>query len=243
MIAAVLALTGYLTRQQRQAVRLRQRLHDTLLQHDGEQRRNQERLGGMLEVTRALAAEVDPQAIFDRIAGACRKTFTCDQVSLMLLNRESGFLEVRAADGHDKVEEVKGRKIRVGEGIAGWVAQNRKPILLGKSLQIRSRFGVEYDSAPLTAAMIAPIIVRDELVGVINVSSRKPDSAYTDDDLQALLVFAEQAGVALRHTEQTTWLRQTLARLDDLAAAGARGGNGDAARASARREPSDDIAA
>ena len=69
-----------------------------------------DRVKSMLDVTRTLSKEVDSQAIFDRITETCLSTFQCDQVSLMILNHDSGDLEVRSAKGHVNPERVIGRR-------------------------------------------------------------------------------------------------------------------------------------
>jgi GAF domain-containing protein len=65
----------------------------------------------------------------------------------------------------------------------------------------------------LTAAMVVPIMVRDELVGVLNISSRAPDTTYVEEDLRALEVFAENAGTCIRQAERSEWMRQTIDRM------------------------------
>ena len=65
----------------------------------------------------------------------------------------------------------------------------------------------------LSAAMVVPIIVRDELVGVLNISTTSPEIEYYDSDLQALQVFAENAGACIRHAEHVEWMRKTIEQL------------------------------
>jgi len=61
--------------------------------------------------------------------------------------------------------------------------------------------------------MVVPIMIRNELVGVINVSTLSPETTYTADDLKALQVFAENTGAYIRHTEQAHWMRKTIKNL------------------------------
>jgi signal transduction protein with GAF and PtsI domain len=208
-------MTALLTRQQRQAIEVRKNLRASLVEASERVRNNMDRVKSMLDVTRTLSKEVDSQAIFDRITETCLSTFHCDQVSLMILNHDSGELEVRSAKGHVNPERVIGRTVRIGQGIAGWVAKNRKPVRLGDSLQIENKLGIQGKQASLNAAMVVPIMVRDELVGVLNVSSRSNTITYDDEDLSALAVFAEQAGVTCRHTEQALWMRETISLLEN----------------------------
>ena len=65
----------------------------------------------------------------------------------------------------------------------------------------------------LTATILVPIMVRDELVGVLNISSRAPGTTYDEEDLRALEVFAENAGTCIRQAERAEWMRQTIERI------------------------------
>ena len=210
IMLGALAITLYLSIQQREAFAARRQLYSSLDAASRKVQDNTKRLMSMLEVTQTLATEVDEQNIFDRIVETCFQTFECDQVSLMILDRKANELIVRSAKGHVDVTKVIGATVPVGQGIAGWVAEHRKPIHLGKSLKIRKRFGLQPSDNPLAAAMVVPIVVRNELVGVINVSSRSDECEYTQEDMQALHVMAENAGVACRHAEQARWMRETI---------------------------------
>jgi GAF domain-containing protein len=169
-----------------------------------------QRLRGVLEVSRVLNAETEPQAVFDAIASICKATFPCDQVSLMLLDRDTQELVVRAAAGHDDLTHVLGARRKLGEGMSGWVAQHREPLVLGPEVDHPARRPYPA-SASLTAAMLVPILVRDELDGVLNVSSRTAATRYGPDDLRALQVFAENAGTCIRHSERAAWSRRVIA--------------------------------
>jgi signal transduction protein with GAF and PtsI domain len=63
--------------------------------------------------------------------------------------------------------------------------------------------------------MVVPIILRDELVGVLNVSTRSRKTIYDENDLKTLQVFAENVGACIRHTEQASWMRQTIRNLQE----------------------------
>ena len=65
----------------------------------------------------------------------------------------------------------------------------------------------------LSAAIVVPIILRDELVGVVNISSRSPNVRYDEDDMRALKMFAENAGTCIRNTERAQWMRTTIESL------------------------------
>src|SRR5262245_43939560 len=120
------------------------------------------RLQGILTVSRTIGAENDPVQLFEAITDICQKTYDCDQVSLMKLDTEAGELRVAAASGHRNINEVRSARVKVGEGISGWVAQHREPIILGPRVDPRRFPGLSVPKHKLFSAMVVPIILRDE---------------------------------------------------------------------------------
>lgn len=212
---AFLTLLLETTRKQRHLARLRAELWEAQRITTERLSRHFDRLVAILEVSRTMGSATDPQAVLDTITGTCLTTFDAERVSLMLMERDTDLLEVRAASGRDDTSKVVGAKVRVGQGVAGWVARNQQPLILGKTIDPAryEGFTPKANDRPM-AAMVVPISLRGELVGVLNVTSFDPDTIYTDEDLQALMVFAENAGICCRHAEQAEWMRQTIRRLD-----------------------------
>jgi GAF domain-containing protein len=137
----------------------------------------------------------------------------------MLLDRESQELVVTSAKGRHAVDDVLGARARVGEGVAGWVAEHQEPLILGEVVDARRYQSFRPKPNAPTASMIVPITARGELVGVLNVGNHAPGTRYVDEDVHALMVFAENAGICCRHAEQSEWMRQTIRRLDSELAA------------------------
>lgn len=212
---AILLFAGYLTQQQRQVAALRLELLRANQRSSEKVRQYYDRLAALVNVSRVLATSTDPQAVFDSITTTCLETFDCQQTSLMLLNDQTQELEVRSVKGHDQMARELATLQKVGQGIVGWVAERRKPFVLGRDTGPSSVNGLAPTEAPLpAAAMVVPVSLRGELVGVLSVSSSKPGLIYSEEELQALQVFAETAGICCRHAEQTDWMRQTIQRLD-----------------------------
>ena len=212
---SVLMFTLYLTQQQRRLAQLRRELLISQRENSDRISRHFDRLVAILHVSRTLGSETDPQAVLEAITDACFETFPSDRVSLMLVNRETNDLEVRSATGTDDMGKVIGARLRIGEGVAGWVAEHQKPLLLGGTVDPEHYENFTVRRHAPRAAMVVPIVLRGELIGVLNVTSHSSDITYTDEDLQALLVFAENAGICCRHAEQSEWMRETIHRLDN----------------------------
>ncbi len=171
---------------------------------------SQKRLCALLRVSRIMGLHSDLQNIFESIIAACMEAFPCDQASLMLVDPGRNRLVVRAARGHEDVSKVLGSEKQIGEGVAGWVAKYQTSLILGRAGEPNEHPELPLLSESLSAAIVVPIILREELVGVINVGSRAAGTEYNVDDLQALNVFAENVGACIRHAEQAQWMRETI---------------------------------
>jgi hypothetical protein len=173
--------------------------------------RHTARLYALLNMGHVMVEQSDLQTVFDSITKLCCDGFSCDQASLMLFDAEAGVLEVCAVSGKNVPEGVLGARQPMGNGISGWVAQKREPLLLTPSQAPIP--GLELRKKDLTTAMVVPVILRDELVGVINVSARGQRVEFDQDDVRALQAFAENVGAAIRHAEQAEWMRATIRKL------------------------------
>jgi GAF domain-containing protein len=171
------------------------------------------RLAALFNLSRIMGTEIDVQNVFDAVTQICREAFTCDRASLMLVDRDTQELVVRSASGHRDPDKVVGTRQKIGEGVAGHVAANGKPVVLGPGALDSDKFQrLRTPQRPLEAAIVVPIQTRGELVGVLSIASHQTGAAFDAEDLQALLVFAENVGSCIRHAEQAEWMRQLIRR-------------------------------
>ncbi|HEU4365641.1 MAG TPA: GAF domain-containing protein [Candidatus Krumholzibacteria bacterium] len=208
----VLTLVLHLTNEQRhidglneQFIKLNNEVHENA----------RRRLYALLDLSRVMGMQSDPQNVFDCITKSCVDTFHCDQASLMLFNEQRRVLVVRSAHGHQDVSRILGHEQPIGQGIAGWAALHEKPLIIGRETVLAESPELKLSHPHLSAAIVVPIILRDELVGVVNISSRSPDVSYDEDDMRALKVFAENAGTCIRNTERAQWMRTTIESLQE----------------------------
>lgn len=212
--ATILFFAVYLTIQERRVSRLRSDVMRANEETSQQMKAYYDRLVALLNVSRVIATETDPQVIFNSITQTCLETFNCKQASLMMFNNTDQKLEVRSVSGDPALAEDFSTVQTLGQGIAGYVAKERRPIVLGVG-------GISTDESPFppgtplpAAAIVVPILLRGQLLGVLSMASDRADAFRPDEDFQALQVFAETAGICCRHAEQTDWMRQTIHRLD-----------------------------
>jgi len=157
----------------------------------------------LYDITEKLAASLDPQEVADLIICEANKLIKADKVSLMLINKDTGLLEVTAEFG----EEAKTKMtLKVGEGIAGHIAHTGKAEILN-DVSADSRFLV--GKRKVSSMMCAPLRIKDNIIGVINVSSEEPAN-YNAEDLKLLSALALQAAAAIENARLYDDLKESF---------------------------------
>src|SRR5262245_41775498 len=121
-VAVAVALV-HLALQQRRAAAMQRELVRSREQATERAQRQNARLAALLDVSRIMGTETGLQNVFDAVTTTCRDAFECDQVTLMLLERDGGELVIRSACGGKDPARLLGTRWAVGQGIAGVVAQ------------------------------------------------------------------------------------------------------------------------
>src|SRR5512132_3093355 len=129
--------------------------------------------------------------VIDRTTDAMRAEVS----SLYLLEERDGLVRLVAANGLNP-RAVGRATLRVGEGITGWVANARVP-LAARDVRADPRFkwvrGV--DEERFTSMLSVPLLIRDEMVGVMNVQSVAPRT-FDRTEVEFLQTIANQmAGI------------------------------------------------
>jgi len=150
--------------------------------------RKSELLQALHEVVESVNLTIDADELFARMLEIAMGVTGADGGSLMLLDPDRGELRIRVAMGVEPELWPKIR-VRVGEGIAGRVAADARPLKLrGKA--DREHFRVVRERLDVESALCVPLVHGGQVLGVLNLHhSTRPD-AFDDDDL----AFAEQLG-------------------------------------------------
>jgi len=164
----------------------------------------------LLEAGRAMNAVLDlPELLQTVLRSACE-----------LLDANGG--SVMLVDGDELVtlcvrgrEEAVGARLRLGEGVAGHVALRREPVLIDGYVDPNEFPGLADREPYVESAMSLPLIHRDEVVGVLNINAAA-GRAFTEYDLRAVAVFAEQAATAVANARLYEAERAHVAELIEL---------------------------
>ena len=154
----------------------------------------------LYQVSNVIHSTLDSQEAFQLIVSEAVRVMKASSGSLVLINPTTSFLEIHAAQNLSSA--ARKLKLRVGEGITGWVARHGKPARVGDVTQDKRYVSVRRD---VRSELAVPLDVQGEVRGVINVDSERAD-AFSADDQELLQELAIQAAKVI----QNTWLYEQL---------------------------------
>ncbi|MHB9154904.1 MAG: HD domain-containing phosphohydrolase [Endomicrobiales bacterium] len=178
-------------------------------------------LVGIHEFGMTATGIVSKEELTQLIIDSACKLIRSDTGSLMLLNHETNELTIAASRGLPP-EVVQTTRLKVGEGVAGRVAQTGKAIFV-EDIETDVRFmranSLQYGSRSFISA---PLRVKNRIIGVLNVNSPEAERKFEERDVRLLTILADQAAITLENIElydnlQNFYLEmvQTLARAID----------------------------
>lgn len=155
-----------------------------------------------LRALQLAADKMDPETdvlrLLDQVLKLALVSISSEDGSLLLIDDETEELVFVVVHGAVR-EPLQGHRIPSGQGIAGWVAQARQPVLLANARQ-DPRFSMEVDQTFdfFTRSLVCvPIIYNERVLGVIQALNKMGGQSFAPSDLALLGVVAQMAAVAM----------------------------------------------
>jgi signal transduction protein with GAF and PtsI domain len=125
------------------------------------------------QIGQRIAAADPLSAVLKLVVGVVSSVVKCDSCFVYVL--EGSELILRASQ-NPHADVVNRLKLRMGQGITGWVGEHKKPVAIASSASLDPRFQLFHDLPEdrYEAFLSVPMLFRDKLVGVINVQHRQP---------------------------------------------------------------------
>ncbi len=135
--------------------------------------------------------------------------------SIMLLDENGEFLETYCYRGSSDRYETQSR-LRVGQGVAGYVAANRQAVVVQGKPDPEVFVDVPDKEVDIHSAMCVPLISRGRLLGVLNINDTEGGREFSDYDLRTLKLFADHAAVAIANATLYEKERANVAKLMEV---------------------------
>jgi PAS domain S-box-containing protein len=104
---------------------------------------------------------------------------------------------------------MRGQRLRLGEGVAGTVAQQRQGLIVNNYANSPYAHPFFVKRTGFKSALVQPLLYHDRLIGTINVSHETQQKPFGARDLDLLALFAAQAAIAIENARLYAEVRQT----------------------------------
>jgi phosphoserine phosphatase RsbU/P len=156
-------------------------------------KRDAEAFETLAEIGRDVASVLDLDELFSRIAQLTKHVIDYRTFGILLLNEERGELEMKLALQYG--EKVQVPRVRLGEGLVGYAALHREPVLVSDVSQDPRYIKLVPD---VRSELAIPMLVKDRCIGVVDLESPELD-AFSKRDVEILTLLASQAAVAIEN--------------------------------------------
>ena len=173
-------------------------------------RRTTERLAILTDIVKTANSILEPRKVIDAIMAKIQQLIPSEAWSMLMVDEARKELTFELALGA-KGKDVATFRVKIGEGIAGWVAQTGKPAIVNDTSK-DPRFASRFDSEThfkTRSILCAPLISRGRTIGVVQVINRL-GGKFSKTDLDLLLTLMEPCAIAIENailfqrTEQLT---------------------------------------
>ena len=167
-------------------------------------------------ISESISSTLEQETVLKQIVEVVVEVTKADACLLYLISENKDELILRASNNpHPRL--IGRISIGLGEGITGWVAREKVPVVVPRnaSEDARFKFFHRLPEDRYQAFVSVPIISKGEIIGVINVQHKR-SKRYTEETLALLLTIANQVGGAIANARLYDDMRDKARRLEIL---------------------------
>lgn len=168
----------------------------------------------LVEVSQSVISVLDVNLLLEKIMDTAKKVMSAEASSLMLLDQEQGVLRFQAARGK-AAGQFKEATIKLGHGLAGWVAERGEPLLVPDAYA-DPRFDRRFDELTrfrTRSILTVPLLAKQRVLGVLQVINKLNADSFDEQDLELFRSFASMGSIALENAHLFAQTRQMAADL------------------------------
>jgi len=156
---------------------------------------------------RALVRAMEPflvqpdlRAVLQHCVAMVAEVMEARIVSFMFLDESATELRVQASHGLDPDMAARAR-VRLGDSIAGWVAQTSEALLV-RDVETDRRFKkMSHPQYETRSLLCVPLPIAGHTLGVVNVNNKVNGAPFDDDDLRLLVAIVKRVGAAVERLQ------------------------------------------
>lgn len=174
-------------------------------------------LSFFIDVGKALTSTLELDKVLDIIMDNVRRLVRPEAWSLLLIDEEREDIYFAITKG-GQPEGLQGQRLRLGEGVAGWVAEKGRPLIVRAVSKDRRFSGYFKNNRRVDKAgcvLSVPIVNKRKTIGVLEIINKKDGTPFSKKDLELMLKLADQAAIAIERSNLYQKM-SNLAVTDDL---------------------------
>ena len=198
--------------------RLAQELEQRVIERTAQLQQEQQNTEMLLRILTEVSSSLDLDRALNRTLALLNDAIGAEQGTIMLRGPEDNMLHYRAGYGYlsDKISgERRGFKLKVGEGLAGWVVLHREAVLVDDLLEDERWVTTASSSREHRSAIVVPLLVAEDVIGVLMVFHRKVDF-FGAERLNMVKAIAGQVSVAINNAHLYELIRDQAERLGSM---------------------------
>ncbi len=159
-------------------------------------KRQDETARKVMEFARALSGLTDVDALLEAALHRQMDLLECEAGSIYLWDERAETLVLKAAEGPER-ESRLGLRQKLGEGLAGWVAEVQEPILVTDTRKIPRLQDRPSERYPDFSCLATPMSHGEQLFGVVCVTMRRGGRPFQPEDLRLAQTLSQKLGALL----------------------------------------------
>ncbi len=154
----------------------------------------------LFEIEKEISTALNLEELLENIISNTMKLLTAEAGSILLKEHKSNSLFFFSALGKKK-DELKKLTIEMGQGIVGWVAENKKPVIANQ-VEEDNRYTNTISKKikfPTHSVISVPLMNNEQVLGAFEIINKlgSPSNKFTQDDLKILTLIASQVSKAI----------------------------------------------
>jgi sigma-B regulation protein RsbU (phosphoserine phosphatase) len=167
-----------------------------------------ETLETLAEIGREMSSILDLDVLLTRIASLTKRIIDYRTFGILLLNETTNMLEMKLAVRYG--EENSAKNIKLGEGLVGWAALYKEPLLVSDVSKDPRYINLVED---VRSELVIPMLIKDRCIGVFDLESPELN-AFSKDNKELLTLLASQAAVAIENARLYEEVRRNEERIE-----------------------------
>ena len=172
------------------------------------ERHYNETLETLAEIGREMSSILDLDVLLTRIASLTKRIIDYRTFGILLLNETTNMLEMKLAVRYG--EENSAKNIKLGEGLVGWAALYKEPLLISDVSKDPRYINLVED---VRSELVIPMLIKDRCIGVFDLESPELN-AFSKENKELLTLLASQAAVAIENARLYEEVRRNEERIE-----------------------------